>query len=216
MRRNSVVFGGDFLDPSSLLRRAQDQVEACIKVSQRRIGRGEKINTPPIVVWQKPPVGCVKLNWDAALDSQRKRMGIGVFVCDHEGKPLAMLCASKRYVSNPTMAKAIAAWRVVELAVQLDLRCFILEGDALVIVQTLRRDEGCWSLFGQVVNDACNMLNNHQVWEVQHVSINANDDAHCLAKKALTREDDCLWRDVFPFSCWICNHFYYAGFCLND
>ncbi|XP_059455066.1 uncharacterized protein LOC132185289 [Corylus avellana] len=187
LRRNSVVFGGDFLDPSSLLRRAQDQVEACIKASQRRTRRGEKLNTPPIVVWQKPPVGCVKLNWDAGLDIQRKRTGIGVIVRDHEGKPLAMLCASKRHVYNPTMAKAIAACRAVELAVQLDLHRFISKGDALVIVQALRSDEGCWSLFGQVVNDARDMLNNHQVWEVQHVSINANDDAHRLAKMALTR-----------------------------
>jgi hypothetical protein len=67
LRRNSMVFG-DFLDLSSLLRQAQDQVEACIKASQCRTRRGEKPNTIPGVVWQKPHARCVKLNWDTALD----------------------------------------------------------------------------------------------------------------------------------------------------
>jgi hypothetical protein len=64
------------------------------------------------------------------------------------GKAIAMLCARKSYVSDPTMAEEISVWRAVELAVQMDLCRIILEGDALVIVQALRRDEDCWNLFG--------------------------------------------------------------------
>jgi hypothetical protein len=39
-----------------------------------------------------------------------------------------MLCASKDYISDPTMAEVVAAWRAVELACRLDLQGIMLEG----------------------------------------------------------------------------------------
>lgn len=50
------------------------------------------------VTWTKPSQGYVKLNWDASIDKQQNRMGVGVFVCDHIGKALAMLYSSKEYM----------------------------------------------------------------------------------------------------------------------
>jgi hypothetical protein len=79
-----------------------------------------------------------------------------------------MLCASKEYISDPTMAEAVAAWRAVELACRLDLQGIMLKGDSLDIVQALRKIGSCWILYGQVVNET-KMLGHHQVWEVNHV-----------------------------------------------
>ena len=75
-------------------------------------------------------------------------MGIGVIARDHHRSAIVMLCASKEYISNPTMAKAVAAWRAVELACRLDLHGIMLEGDSLDIVQALPKNGSCWSLYG--------------------------------------------------------------------
>jgi hypothetical protein len=67
-------------------------------------------------------------------------MGIGVIARDHHRSAIVMLCASKEYISDPTMAEVVAAWRAVELACRLDLQGIMLEG--------LRKNGSCWSLYG--------------------------------------------------------------------
>lgn len=182
LRQNGVIYGGEFLDPPTMLRRAKEQVEACDEGTQRRNGREERPRHAVTVIWQIPRSGIIKLNWDASINLQQNRMGIGVIARNHEASPLAMLCARTEFVSDPTIAEAIAAWRAVELAMKLGF-CFItLEGDALLIVQALSGDENCWSLRGQVANDAREMLRTFQEWGIQHVSRAANGAAHRLAK----------------------------------
>lgn len=62
LRRNMVIFGGDFLDPKSLIHRATEQVDACVAEAQR-MHATEDISRPPLVtVWQKPGHGWLKLN----------------------------------------------------------------------------------------------------------------------------------------------------------
>jgi hypothetical protein len=34
---------------------------------------------------EKPPCGWLKLNWDASVDKNGRRMGVGIVVHDHEG-----------------------------------------------------------------------------------------------------------------------------------
>jgi hypothetical protein len=54
LRRNSVVFGGDFLDSASLMRRAQAQVEACVQAANKREVREVQSPSPACVKWKKP------------------------------------------------------------------------------------------------------------------------------------------------------------------
>jgi ribonuclease HI len=66
-------------------------------------------------------------------------MGVGVIARDHEGKAVAMFCANKGFVQDPTMAEAQAAWEAVELTRRLNIRKIILEGDSLEIVKMLQK-----------------------------------------------------------------------------
>jgi hypothetical protein len=81
----------------------------------------------------------------------------------------------------------------VELACRLDLQGIMLEDDSLDIVQALRKNGSCWSLYGQVVNEM-KMLGHHQVWEVNQVRRVTNNATHCLAKLALVQR---IWRHDF-------------------
>jgi hypothetical protein len=62
------------------------------------------------------------------------KIGIGVIIRNHEEVPVVMLCATTRNIHEPTVVKAYVAWKAMDLAVQMNLRRIILEGDALIIV----------------------------------------------------------------------------------
>jgi hypothetical protein len=86
----------------------------------------------PKVTWQKPPEGVYKINWDASVDRDRCKMGMGMVVRDHAGQLIAALCTSKDHITDPASAKALAAGKAAEaeLCHRLGLEKVILEGDA--------------------------------------------------------------------------------------
>jgi hypothetical protein len=47
------------------------------------------------VNWSKPPDGFLKINWDASVNKQQKKMGAGVVVRDSAEGVLAMQCLTK-------------------------------------------------------------------------------------------------------------------------
>lgn len=61
--------------------------------------------------------GFVKLNWDAALTTREQKLGMGFIARDQTGRVLVAHCASKLlYISDPGIAEALAAWKMVEVA----------------------------------------------------------------------------------------------------
>ena len=73
LRRNKYVFGGPLTSPTVVIRQAWDQLESFDRADASR-GRGATTLTNHIPVkWQKPPDGFLKINWDASLDTSRKK-----------------------------------------------------------------------------------------------------------------------------------------------
>jgi hypothetical protein len=54
---------------------AEEQVEAWCSASKRQITPHVVPAQPSDVCWTKPPVGFVKINWDASVNRQQKQMG---------------------------------------------------------------------------------------------------------------------------------------------
>ena len=52
------------------------------------------------VSWRKPPLGFIKVNWDAYVHRKIKKIGIGLIMWDHEGGVIAMVCETKDYVQD--------------------------------------------------------------------------------------------------------------------
>jgi hypothetical protein len=69
-------------------------------------------------------------------------MGVGIIAQDHEGKIIAARCLSRPYITDPTTAEALAAWKLAEFSTELGLRQVIAEGDALEVVLTLQQEGG--------------------------------------------------------------------------
>ncbi|GLT70448.1 hypothetical protein SLA2020_425280 [Shorea laevis] len=64
-----------------------------------------------VINGKKPPLGVLKVNWDAALNNSSHTIGVGVLVRDDQGLVVASLCATVPYISDST----IGAWKVVSL-----------------------------------------------------------------------------------------------------
>lgn len=168
LRRNNVVFGGAFMSPVHILEAAASQLENFSKVEKGRRMESPKKPAPSIVKWRKPSPGWIKLNWDAAIDIECQKMGIGIIARDHSGAVLAAVSASRPRVTDPTTAEAIAAWKMAEVCVTLGYSKVILEGDSLEVVNSMQVDGSCWSRYGTMINDAKVLLNSIQEWKFCH------------------------------------------------
>ncbi|XP_062166703.1 uncharacterized protein LOC133872984 [Alnus glutinosa] len=120
--------------------------------------------------WKVHMDGFVKVNWDAAVENTKKKMGIGVIIRDSKGE----------------VAKAMAALMAENFSRKLGFYKVILGGDALQIVQALGKEGSNWCIYGHLIEETREVLLSMQSWKVHHVRRNLNGAAHRLANVALS------------------------------
>jgi hypothetical protein len=198
LRRNTWVFYGVFQTPAGLVRVVHDQEEAFCIVEQGRRRQTNIIQPMVIQRWNKPPFGVIKLNWDAIVDKEGQKMGVGIIARDHHGTILVVLVTSRLFITDPTTAKVLVAWKMAELCVKLGFNDVLLEGDSLEVVQALCKEECIWGRYETLINDSKLLLQQVHAWKACHVKRSANEVAHRLAKLALTMCEERLWREDYP------------------
>lgn len=123
-------------------------------------------------------LGCIdRQNW--------KEDGCGHYCQRLWGNVLDSMCITKTYVIDPTMEKALVAWKAVEFWRDLEFQRVLVEEDALKIVHALQKKERCWSRYEQLIDDVKTMLNSFQSCYVAHTNKEANIVARYLAKLAI-------------------------------
>jgi hypothetical protein len=200
-QRNNVVFKGEFKSPGDLIKAARTQMEQYDQAVEKRNKTGPievQASTKTVERWKKPPIGVLKINWDAALDPRIGKMGLGTLARDHKGRVLAMTSSIRNQINHPTTTETLAVWQAVVLGIQLGATYLELEGDALEVVQDLNLPEHCWGRNGPVLKDIKLLLQNFNDWKVSHVLQGANGAAHSLAKLALSSGVEQTWYDNFP------------------
>lgn len=85
-------------------------------------------------------------------------MGMGMVARDHNKQFIAGLCAPQQFISDPTTAKALAAWKMVEFCINPEFENVVLEGDCQELVQALVSEDDCWGRFGLLINDTKQLL----------------------------------------------------------
>ncbi|XP_041003875.1 uncharacterized protein LOC121249222 [Juglans microcarpa x Juglans regia] len=199
LRRNIYVFEGMFKAPTELFLQAQEnlveykeeQVVRCNDRNARQLNRRE-------ARWKRPSEGFVKVNWDAALDSEKKRMRLGVVVRDEEGEVLLSLCKLMEGLSNSATAKLYALWEALKVCAELNWTKAIFEGDALSVIKSVNSSSCCWEWHGQLVEDIKLILYNSQNWYIQHTYRECNHVAHTLARIAFTFTEEKVWIEEGP------------------
>jgi hypothetical protein len=168
---------------------------------------------PSQTIWIPPPVNSFKVNWDASIDRRGNIMGVGIVVRNHAGRVLAAQCLVQKFIVDPSTAEAIGARVGAELGKKLGLHSILLEGDASVVVEALRREEEDLSRFGNVILETKEMLKDFHFWKVNLVKREGNNAAHLLARFATNQELNQVWVDSFPscISRTICNELHLSN-----
>lgn len=196
------MFEGVFSSPVQLLQRASDQLESAKSALTSKRQNGQQVRPTPPKTWKPPPSNFLKCNWDAAIDTGGKRMGVGLVVRNHEGEVIAAKCFTKPFVTDPMTAEAVGAWSAAQFVRQLGMDQIILEGDSLGVVQSLQGEGNSWAMAGQMLDDVKITLGSCRAWQVRHVRREANSAADRLAKHALSLNGEHQWRLSIP----ICIH----------
>lgn len=110
-----MVFQGVFGSPSLLIQYGTDQLEAANKSEQSAQPETKKAGHQAKEVLRRPPPGMMKCNWDAALDLESKRMGVGIVIRNHEGMVIATKCSTRPHIIDPLIAEAVAVWEAGHL-----------------------------------------------------------------------------------------------------
>jgi hypothetical protein len=111
-KRNGVVHGESFIHPTQLLKEAEialGEFQRCSSLG----GETRKERVREQICWQPPYEDIIKINWDAALDSCNKRVGLGIIAKDYRGGFLAAINKSLSCDVSPVFAEALAAVHVV-------------------------------------------------------------------------------------------------------
>ena len=98
-----------------------------------------------VVKWNPHSFGRYKLNWDVALDSSHKVMGIGVVVRDYNSA--VIVAQGRRVMGLPESVHVEAMGAVVaaEFSRDLGLPDAIMEGDSLIVTKALKNVGPNWS-----------------------------------------------------------------------
>lgn len=113
MRRNELVHIGKFIHPTQLLREAEAALEDFQRINNNPKQHGSDEGEQEPVRWQPPPRGMIKINWDAALDLTKKKIGLGIVARDDRGSFMAAYSKNQAIEVNPVVAEALAALHAV-------------------------------------------------------------------------------------------------------
>uniref|UniRef100_A0A803PZC5 Reverse transcriptase domain-containing protein n=1 Tax=Cannabis sativa TaxID=3483 RepID=A0A803PZC5_CANSA len=155
--------------------------------------------TQPVhIPWQPPPIGELKMNVDAAVDSSKNRIGLGAVIRNSTGQVIAALSMPiiGNFASHEMEAKAI--FHSLVWASQWELQIGHVETDALMVTNALYGRTNSIAAFNDLIIDISCLLSFLPGVSISHVKRTANMAAHTLARYALGVDETCYWMESFP------------------
>lgn len=93
------------------------------------------------------------MNWDVAIDSVNRRLGVGIIMRDHQGMVIAARSQTVSIIAELVVAEALAALNAVEFSRNLGLSSILLKGDSLQVVTAVKDTSPNWSRYGHIISD---------------------------------------------------------------
>ncbi|XP_042970991.1 uncharacterized protein LOC122303306 [Carya illinoinensis] len=149
-------------------------------------------------MWVKPPPGSYKMNWDVATNNRKGIIGIGAIMRDNHGQVIGTIQAKRVLHVNAFSREAYAMMMSVFFCKEISVFTFILEGDAMQVVNLLNGKQLDSSYGGLIVEDAKGVLNQFTKWYTAHVKREGNRAAHHLAQNALNLCEDLFKLEEIP------------------
>jgi hypothetical protein len=194
-RRNSFVHKGVFSHPNELVRDAEVSFQEFSHVKSMATGQNCGITNNMSVLWQPPPAGIFKVNWDVGFNPKLRRMGVGIIVRDDCGRIHVAQSKTLNSYQEPVVGEALVALQAVEFSRDLGLQDVLFEGDSLQVVNMMLEPGESWCHYGQIGADIKLLMGSFRSCEIKHVRQNQNRAAHGLAKEAVREVIDRVWME---------------------
>ncbi|XVF01504.1 hypothetical protein REPUB_Repub04eG0094400 [Reevesia pubescens] len=133
-------------------------------------------------VWNPPQSSFIKINFDGAIDKAIGHGGIGAIIRDTDGFMLAACSLFQPGISDPSIIEAVVAIYEIKFARSLGFQSVLLEGDALNVINLLKKEESNFSYIDNLIHEGRIRLRALKYFEVAHVRRNANKATFLLAK----------------------------------
>ncbi|KAL8094866.1 hypothetical protein AgCh_036398 [Apium graveolens] len=148
-------------------------------------------------VWQKPQVGWVKINMDAALFTSSNSIGVGGVIRDADGGFVSAMCKPVAGIWMPREAEAISLKEVLSWTKQQRYTRCVFETDSKILADAYNGRRGN-SYFHTIVNDCLELSKHFENVLVQFVHRSANGVAHLLARASHSESGLREWSCVAP------------------
>lgn len=148
--------------------------------------------------WKKPREGYISLNIDAAFDEDNGCGSTGAIIRDGFRGMIAASNTFIPYLVDAPMAEAFALKEVLMLAQHIGGNRLIVQSDCLEVVQIMENG-GFTANSAAAIYDECSIVwNGFQEISIEHLSREANNVAHALARQAIISRTNCIWDDDPP------------------
>ena len=197
-RRNAIIHGEDFDHHNAIVRRAVESLDQFRLVQDASRINDENTRPSKEEKWMNPPSGRHKANWDIAIDTKQKRMGLGVIIRDEKELVTAALSRTMDILQEPTVGEAMGALGVAEFSKDIGISNIILEGDFKQVVEAVTSKGSSMSKYGHIIGDIHEVLKVFRRWDIRHVKRIANEATHVLAKSATKEIGERIWLEDTP------------------
>jgi ribonuclease HI len=148
--------------------------------------------------WQSPPEGIVKVNVDAAFNSDSQLGATGVVIRGDRDQFIAASCKWITDIPDVLTAEAYACREGAALVRRLKIPKAIIETDSQELVSLWKTRTNNRSRILPVLNQIQELSRNCTFFDVCHVRREANLAAHLTAKYASPSNSDFVWLDQVP------------------
>ncbi|XP_021839114.2 uncharacterized protein [Spinacia oleracea] len=196
--RNDLLFQNICLSPDVCCTKATDMLQEYHKVW---ISPSTSPSARTNAKWEPPNQGVLKVNFDAAINLDYGRVGIGIVTRDMQGK--VVFASSKTLLQRwgPEMGEAAAALVAIKVAKEQGWKDIVLEGDACTIIRALKGSQQRGSHVQLMVEDARSIMPSFDSISFSFCFRECDEVAHRLAKQAVSNFSDEVWLDGGPL--WI-------------
>ncbi|KAA3468559.1 reverse transcriptase [Gossypium australe] len=147
-------------------------------------------NSNEIKKWKCPPENRLKINFDRAFDGKNKASASGVVVRDSRGNVIISCAIIHRGVQTAFEAEALACRRATQIALDMDRKDSIIEGDSLTVIKKCQSSDQDKSQISPYIFDVHSMKSRDKSLKYEYIPRSANNLAHVLAVETLRRKEE--------------------------
>ena len=173
--RNQAVHKGVFPEASKLAANIS-------QVSMEHLAAWTSNLSPIRERWSPPPPNSFKVNFDTAI---RDEFSTQAAVCRNSNGNIIKILSQVRPPCSPVLGEAQAALLACSLAVSLNLKNFVIEGDSASVITALQ--DPSLILDWQIDHIICNIFSlipTSSTWNARKANRSANFCAHYVANRA--------------------------------